>query len=225
MSVRSYEQALILARMPRTRSAGLKAHLVEAAAELLDSHGPASVTTRQIARHAAVSDGVLYNHFSDREALVVAALVRRYGSLVEAFEVRLAEPAGEGSTRPLGAWLQTYALALRELNADALHLAAGVIAEPRLLEALWVEMHRAPLGLDRLRRPLLDRLEAARANGAVAKDLDVDAAASLVFGAALMSAITLRVNAHVDRVRLDRDLSAAVDLLSSALETPATRGR
>jgi len=211
--------------MTRTRSAGLKAHLVEAAADLLDTHGPASITTRQIARHAAVSDGVLYNHFSDKDELVVAALVRRYGSLVEAFEARLAkaDPAGEGSDPSLGAWLRFYTRALRDLNAGALHLAAGVIAEPTLLEAFWVEMHRAPLGLDRLRRPLLDRLEAALANGVVAKDLDVDAAASLVFGAALMSAITLRVNARVDHSRLDRELVATVDLLTSALETPSTR--
>jgi len=224
MSVRSYEQALILAGMPRTRSAGLKAHLVEAAAELLDREAPATLTTRQIARHAAVSDGVLYNHFADRDELVVTALGSRYAQLVDAFEARLdgADPIGEGSvgTRAplegLRAWLRAYALALRDLEAGALHLAAGILAERRLLEAFWIEMHRAPLGLDRLRRPLVERLTRARAERVLPGDLDVDAAATLVFGATLMSAITIRVNAHADRERVDRDLAAAIDLVTAA---------
>jgi AcrR family transcriptional regulator len=205
--------------MARTRSAGLKAHLVEAADELLDAHGPGSITTRQIARHASVSDGVLYNHFGDKDELVVAALVRRYERLLESFEARIAEAsrAEEGSDGALHAWLRSFALALRDLEAGALHLAGGVLAERQLLEAFWIEMHRAPLGLDRLRGPLLDRLEAARHQGLVAKDLDVDAAASLLFGAALMSAITLRVNVHADPERVDGELSAAVDLLAAAL--------
>ena len=210
--------------MTRTHSAGLKAHLVEAADDLLDTLGPGSVTTRQIARHAAVSDGVLYNHFRDKDELIVAALVRRYSRLVEQFEARLAEAdrAGEGSKGSVGAWLQAFALALRDLEAGALHLAAGVLAERGLLEAFWIEMHRAPLGLDRLRRPLLDRLEAARAAGHVAKDLDVEAAANLLFGASLISAITLRVNTHVDLGPVDAELAAAVDLVSAAVR--ARRG-
>jgi hypothetical protein len=48
-------------------------------------------------------------------------------------------------------------------------------------------------------------------------DLDVDAAASLIFGASLMSAISLRVAAHIDHDRLDRDLDGAVDLVAAAL--------
>jgi len=205
--------------MTRTRSAGLKAHLVEAADELLDTQGPGSLTTRQIARHAAVSDGVLYNHFADREELVVAALARRYARLVEGFEARLVEVdgAGDGPGASLEAWLRGFALALRDLNAGALHLAAGVLAERGLLEALWVEMHREPLGIERLRRPLLDRLEAARAAGLVAGDVDIDAASTLLFGAAAISALMLRVNAHADRDAVDRDLDAAVDLVAISL--------
>jgi AcrR family transcriptional regulator len=205
--------------MTRTRSAGLKAHLVEAADDLLDTLGPGSLTTRQIARHASVSDGVLYNHFSDRGELVVAALVRRYSRLVEAFEARLAkaDEAGQGTEASLRAWLDAFALALRDLEAGALHLAAGIIAERQLLEAFWIEMHRAPLGLERLRGPLVDRLETARAAGLVSKDLDIAAAANLVFGASLMSAITLRVNAHIDRDRHDRDLAASIDLVAATL--------
>src|SRR5689334_1145282 len=115
MSVRSYERALILDAMPRTRSAGLRDHLVAAADELLDAATPGSLTTRQIARHAAVSDGVLYNHFGDKGELLVAALVRRYERLVTTFESAIAR-AGEGTRGiTLDSWLLAFARALRDL--------------------------------------------------------------------------------------------------------------
>ena len=208
--------------MPRTRSAGLRDHLVAAADELLDGATPGSLTTRQIARHADVSDGVLYNHFGDKDELLVAALVRRYGRLVEAFEARVAEadaadPPEQGSGDPLASWLRAFALALRDLNASALHLAAGLMAEPQLLQAFWVEIHQAPLGLERLSGPLAARLRAERDAGRLPTTADLSAAANLAFGAAAMSAVTLRVAPHADRAQLDRHLDASIDLVLRGL--------
>ena len=60
-------------------TATLGDHLVAAADSLLDDGAIGQLTTRQIARRAGVSDGVLYNHFPDKASLVLAALVRRYG--------------------------------------------------------------------------------------------------------------------------------------------------
>jgi AcrR family transcriptional regulator len=212
--------------MPRTRSAGLRDHLIAAADDLLDDATPGSLTTRQIARHAAVSDGVLYNHFGDKDELLVAALVRRYGRLLEAFEARVAHAAGQGTgtEAPLGLWLQAFALALRDLNAAALHLAAGLLAEPRLLQAFWTAIHAAPLGLDRLTRPLADRLRGERDAGRLPQHADLTAAVNLVFGAAGMSAITLRVNGHVDHGALNRQLAASIDLVLAGLTASPAGG-
>lgn len=221
MSVRSYDQALILASMARTRSAGLRDHLVAAADDLLDGATPGSLTTRQIARHASVSDGVLYNHFGDKEELLVAAIVRRYGRLVEVFERQVGEASaanGQGSRAELAAWLRAFARALRDLDAAALHLAAGLMAEPRLLERFWAEIHRAPLGLERLSGPLATRLAAERETGRLPAGADTAAAANLVFGAAGMSAITLRVVGPVDRAALDGNLDSSIELVLAGLE-------
>jgi len=219
MSVRSYEQALILAGMPRTRSAGLRDHLVAATDALLDHAAPGHLTTRQIATHAAVSDGVLYNHFDDKEELLVAALVRRYGRLVETFEGRLAQhDAGE---EPWHVGVRGFTLALRDLEVEALHLGAGLVAEPALLERFWLEIHRAPLGLDRLRRPILDLLRAGQAQGHVAVGADVEAAATALFGVAAMSALSVRLNPHQDRGRADLELDAGVSIVIAGI---AVRG-
>lgn len=226
MSVRSYEQALILAGMARTRSAGLRDHLVAATDELLDRATPGSLTTRQIAQHAAVSDGVLYNHFGDKHDLVIEALLRRYGRLVEAFEHRLDESAEPGEGSPgWQVWLRSFAVALRDLEADALHLGAGLVAEPALLQRFWVEIHEAPLGLDRLRRPVLEQLRKAQAAGEVHPGTDIEAAATALFGLAAMSALTVRLNAHLARDRADRDLDAGVSIVIAGIRAPESRGR
>jgi AcrR family transcriptional regulator len=173
----------------RHRATGetLRVHLIAATDELLGSGDLAALTTRLIARHAGVSDGVLYNHFGDKTELVLAAVVRRYTRLLEAFETTVgAIRTGEGS---LEAGIAAHALALRDLDADALRLGAGLLADPALLARFWAEIHAAPLGLPRLRGPLRGYLEAERGLGRVDPLADLDAATTLVFGAAAMRAL------------------------------------
>ncbi|MGK5558533.1 helix-turn-helix domain-containing protein, partial [Actinomadura kijaniata] len=52
----------------------LRDHLITTAARLIAERGTAGLTVRAIAREAGVSDGVLYNHFADKEELLALAL-------------------------------------------------------------------------------------------------------------------------------------------------------
>src|SRR5450759_2729180 len=66
-------------------AAALRELLIDATEGLI-SRGPISaITTRDIARAAGVSDGVLYNYFEDKPDLILAALVRRYQLLARRF--------------------------------------------------------------------------------------------------------------------------------------------
>ncbi len=195
-------------------TATLGDHLVAAADSLLDDGAIGQLTTRQIARRAGVSDGVLYNHFPDKASLVLAALVRRYGRLVERFE--RAAPMPEGGTPTSN--LQAFAVALCDLEADALLLGAGLLADPSLLERFWVEIHRQPFGIGRLRQPLTDYLAAEQAGGGIGPSVDIEAVTTLVFGASAMAALTIRVNRHADRGKVDRQLNAAVATIVSGIE-------
>jgi AcrR family transcriptional regulator len=215
-------------RMAPRRAAALKNlgprvtlgdHLVAATDELLDDAPLGTLTTRQIAHHAGVSDGVLYNHFPDKSALVLAALVRRYGRLVDRFERALPPPTAAGS---LVVHLQAFATALCDLEADALLLGAGLLADPSLLERFWVEIHRQPYGIGRLRQPLLDYVAAEQRGGRVASTVDPEAVTTLVFGASAMAALTIRVNRHVDRAAVGHQLDAAVATIVGGIEP--TRG-
>src|SRR5262245_58586137 len=190
-------------------SVTLHEHLVAATDALLDDVPLGALSARRIAGHAGVSDGVLYNHFSDKDALVLAALVRRYGRLVDRFE-QAAPSAGE---RTVAAGLTAFAHALSDLEADALLLGAGLLANPSLLERFWTEIHRLPFGIGRLRQPLIDFLERERSAGRIDRAADVEAVATLVFGASGITALSRRVNPHRDRSGPDALLGAAIETI------------
>ena len=194
-------------------SVTLSEHLVAAADSLLDDLPLRALTTRRIAERAGVSDGVLYNHFPDKTALLLAALVRRYGRLVDRFELA-APQAGQGS---VAGRLKGFANALADLEADALVLGAGLLADPELLERFWTEIHRLPFGIGRLRQPLIDYLEGERAAERIDPGADVEAVTTLVFGASGITALTRRLNPHLDRSDPDAQLDAAIDVIVTGI--------
>jgi AcrR family transcriptional regulator len=191
----------------------LREHLVAMTGRLLEDVPLAALTTRQIARHAGVSDGVLYNHFADKRALVIASLLDRYERLVERFEAQ-APVVGEGTVESN---LRTFARALSALEADALVLGGGLLSDPELLQRFWTEIHRSPLGPARLMRPLQTYLEGERTAGRLSASLDVQATVTLVSGACAMIAFTRRLNPGVDGTRLDAHLDAAIGTLIRGL--------
>jgi AcrR family transcriptional regulator len=168
----------------------LREHLLSTTERLLEERSATALTTRQIAREAGVSDGVLYNYFSGREELVLAALVRRFVGLLERFHAELPEPG----TGTLEQNLRSFALASLELHVEALPLIASLLAEPALLRRFMVEIHREPLGPRQLLGPVSAYLDAERAEGRVA-GVDVHAAADLLVGAIVMRAFTTLIGA------------------------------
>ena len=101
----------------------LREHLVDTAAALVAERGTTNVTTREIARAAGVSDGVLYNYFGNKTELVVAALVRRFETVVQAAGADL-PAAGTGTVEDN---LVRYAEALHELIHGSLPMIAGLV--------------------------------------------------------------------------------------------------
>ncbi len=107
----------------------LREHLVATAERLLEERQITEITTRDIAREAEVSDGVLYNYFASKNDLLVTALVRRFARDVQRFLERLPEPG----TATVAKNLEVFARAMFDLNAGALPIVAGLIADPPLL--------------------------------------------------------------------------------------------
>jgi AcrR family transcriptional regulator len=202
----SPRRAAVLRTQPSDQASTLREHLVSATEQLLERRSVGELTTRAIAHHAGVSDGVLYNHFADKADLLMAAMLRRYGRLVERLDA--ATPtAGEGTVVEN---TQSYGRALSELESDAMLHGAALLAHPPMLHRFWAEIHRSPFGIDRLRRPFADYLTGEQRLGRVAEEVDVEAAVTVVFGACAMVALTARLNPTADRGGLARHLDAAL---------------
>lgn len=56
-----------LGRVGTDPATALREHLVDTAERLLAEKQVGAITTREIARAAGVSDGVLYNYFADKD--------------------------------------------------------------------------------------------------------------------------------------------------------------
>ncbi len=198
----------------------LREHLVAATEQLLEHRSVGDLTTRAIAHHAGVSDGVLYNHFTDKADLLMAAMVRRFGRLVERLEAAAPVP-GEGT---IVANVQSYGRALSEVESDALLHGAALLSHPPLLRRFWTEIHRSPFGIDRLRRPLASYLSEERRLGRVSEGLDVEAAVTVVFGICAMVTLTRRLNPTADPAAIARHLDAALaTAVTGIAEAPAGR--
>ncbi|MEO3778662.1 helix-turn-helix domain-containing protein [Micromonospora sp. B11E3] len=155
----------------------LREHLIAAAGRLVARRGAVGLTVRDIAREAQVADGVLYNHFADKEELLAHAL---------AAHVRAAEAALAGAPpRPGDGTVEANVRAYLD-RALALHVAvlpamAGLVAQPKLLARL-TELPDPLGGGQSLRTELADYLRAERDLGRVAADASPEAFAALVVG-------------------------------------------
>ncbi|MEU3270323.1 TetR/AcrR family transcriptional regulator [Saccharomonospora sp. NPDC006951] len=155
--------------------ASLRDHLVTTAERMLARGGTASLTVRAIAREAGVADGVLYNHFADKEELIASAL-RAHVRAVEAGLGELPEPGSGTVERNLRAHL-AYGMAM---HAAILPAFAGLIDRPSVLSRFAERQQHdgEPPWKDRL----LGYLRAERDLGRLAAHADVDAAAAMIVG-------------------------------------------
>ncbi|MEV7969828.1 helix-turn-helix domain-containing protein [Sphaerisporangium sp. NPDC088356] len=156
----------------------LREHLIATAERLIAERGTAGLTVRAIAREAQVADGVLYNHFADKEELLALALrahVRTVGR-------RLGEPpraAGEGTVEGnLRAYI-AYGLALHIAILPAF---AGLVQQPKVFTRFNELPNPMAEGLG-LRADLGDYLRAEQRLGRLAPGASAEAAATMIIGA------------------------------------------
>jgi AcrR family transcriptional regulator len=157
----------------------LRDHLIASAARLIGRRRSAVLTVREIAQEARVADGVLYNHFANKEELIVQAVHAHVLTLVEQTIGPLPEVAGRGRVEGN---LRAYLNQGLELLTAILPIFAGLLSQPNMLARVG-EMtvnteHGAPL-----RIALRDYLRAEQELGRVAATVNADAAATMIIGA------------------------------------------
>jgi AcrR family transcriptional regulator len=160
------------------RDAGttLHEHLIAVAARLIGARSGAKLTVRDIAREAKVADGVLYNHFRDKDELLGQALVAHVQDVMSTLG-GLPRPGEHTVEANLHVYIERgLGVLTRILPAFGSFLTqAGVLAHVRDMMA-----REGGPGLPNL---LADYLAGEQALGRIAAAVDVHAAATLVVGA------------------------------------------
>ncbi|MCP2337227.1 TetR/AcrR family transcriptional regulator [Actinomadura rupiterrae] len=177
---------------PRTAAAvrdggrSLREHLVAAAARLIAERGTADLTVRAIARSAGVADGVLYNHFADKDELLAEA----WEAHVQAIEDGLPPlpRPGEGTLADGVRAQLTHGLALHRAVMPGL---SGLLGRPELLARLTAPRPSGTDWRDRLRAWLLAEQDLGR----IPPNAPVDASAALIVGVCHESVLTTLLQA------------------------------
>jgi AcrR family transcriptional regulator len=164
---------------PSSHREALHRHLVQVTQRLLAAHGLSALTTRGIAREAEVSDGVLYNHFADKDELVVAALTEQFADLGTRYGPRCPRPGEQDLRTGLTAAIHLT----REYLTEALPLVGGLISRPDLVHRLFAAVHADDQAPPLLWLAVRDYLVAEQHLGNVAAEVGPATVAHLIFGA------------------------------------------
>lgn len=204
----------VTGRVGEDPATALREHLIDTAEQLLAQRQVATITTRELARSAGVSDGVLYNYFADKHDLLLAALLRRYRRLADRFAAGLPAP-GTGTVADN---LHAYARASLAFQADLLPIGGGLISDPTLLHRFMAAIHTDVHGPQQNQTRLSAYLRAEQQLGRLPAHVDPDAAATLLTGACLNLAITSLFLPEGARPDPAAGLSAAVRTLLHGLQ-------
>ena len=190
-------------------AAALRDHLVDTAARLTTQVPIAAITTREIARAAGVSDGVLYNYFDDKNDLLVEALLRQFRRIFEVVRARIPEP-GTGAVEEN---LRSFAVMLFELEREVIPMMAGLLADPVLFHRVFAALHEDPLGPEWVREPLVSYLEGERRLGRVRSDVDPSAISLLLMGSTSILALLGHIVPNVQASGSERVQHVVEELL------------
>jgi AcrR family transcriptional regulator len=193
---------------------GTRDQILDAAAQVLRTHGLGRATTREIARASGFSEATLYKHFSDKTELFMAVLRERLPSLLPLLK-SLGERAGQGTVRDT---LLEVAEAAVLFYHEILPITASLFAEPQLLTAQRTTLGRRGGGPHHANESLESYLRAEQGLGRVAAGADPEAASAMLLGACFQYAfLGLFAGRPAEPAKVEAFSVAVVDALMRAL--------
>lgn len=178
----------------------LRRHLIAVTERLVAAHG-VRLTARQIAHEAQVADGALYNHFANKNDLIVTALVESAAGASEEYLAALPE----AGTATLEENLRTLTTASIRLHGALVPLFTGLVGNGALMHEFFVRVH-GERGPQLTFAATVDYLRAEQDLGRASGDVSADAVAGLLFGGSQLHALV----GHLGAPRPDDPAASAV---------------
>lgn len=199
--------------------------LIAATARLLQRDGLARVPTREIAREAGVTEGVIYHHFKDKAELLLAVVRESVGEFREVL-ANLPLQVGLQSVREN---LERLALAHLEAQQRIAPIVCSLFADQQLLERTREILGERKIGQHGFLETVTFYLQAEQRLGRVSTAVGAPAAAEILlamgFHGAMLDRLLVR---DPDPEAARQRVAASVQVLLagltplSAAEIPAT---
>jgi AcrR family transcriptional regulator len=186
----------MVSNTPRLTSALRQAEIIDAALRLAQERSPALITTTDIAQAVGVTQGALFKHFDNKDALWLAAM-----EWVREHLMARIEAAASDSNDPLDALEKVF-----DAHVDFAAQHPGV---PRLIFHELQQPAESPLkesvrGLMKsYRQLLLGLIKQAVQSGQIAAELDAPAAATLFVGILQGLVMQSMISGHVSTLRTE----------------------
>lgn len=173
-----------------------RAVTVEAVVALAGSVNPSEITLAAIAKHMNVTQGALFRHFPSKEAIWQAVMEW----LAERLLARI-DRAARDIESPLDA-----------LKAMFLSHVEFVIEHPGVPRMMFGELQRAEASpakrmaqtlIQRYAERIRTRIEAGKARGEIAAEVDTEAAATLFIGSIQGLVMQSMLSGDIERIRAD----------------------
>ena len=186
-----------------------RAATVDAVVRLAASGNPGDISTTAIARHMGVTQGALFKHFPNKEAILAAVM----DSVAQRLLARV-DQAAQGLASPLAA-----------LEAMFLAHVDFVVEHPGVPRMLFGELQRAEMSapkrmvqalLRQYRERLLRLVRAGQAQGEIGAQVDAEAAVLLFIGQ--LQGLVMQSLLAGDVARMRQNAQALFVLYRSALE-------
>lgn len=179
--------------------------ILDAAAQVMHERGLAASTTREIARAAGYSEATLYKYFSDKQDIFLSVLRERLP--------RLGDVKGLVGQHTVTANLEHIVEALLRFYFESFPIAASIFSQPGLLASHRESLAARGAGPRSPIEALVGYLRDEQSRGRVPVDLDVEATAALLAGAAFQYAFLANFEgastAHDTAVLASRLVAAA----------------
>ena len=156
---------------------GIREHLIATAARMIEERGSANLTVRDIAHEASVADGVLYNHFADKEELLALALKVHVEAVMSNAGPLPAAGVGDVADNLCDHVVRAVGMLMRILPVFS-----GLLTQPKVI-ARFHELAGFGMGHGGLPGSVADYLRAEQELGRLAPGADIGSATTMLVGA------------------------------------------